>query len=65
MKIELKKQITKVTGDAYYWVTVDGGMMVGTWTSDYQTAQDAWNKAIDGAKLYPETITQTLAEYEQ
>jgi hypothetical protein len=65
MKIELKKQITKVTGDVYYYVTVDGNMQIGTWTSTYPDAMDAWAKAVEGAKLFPETIIQTIEEYEQ
>ena len=64
MKIELKKQITKVTGATYYYVTVDSNMMIGTWTSTYPEAQMHYEKAIEGAKLYPETVIQTIEEYE-
>lgn len=62
MKIELKKQITKVSGRIYYFVSIDGSMEATTWTTDYELAQKDLKSLIESAKKYPETVVETLEE---
>jgi len=64
MKIELVKQTTKYTGDVYYYVTIDGSLQFGTWTSDLEKAEGHLARVEALAKQYPETITEVLKTIE-
>jgi len=60
MKVELIKQTTKYTGDVYYYVSIDGSMQTGTFTSDYEKArQQMWTTAAL-ARQYPANIYETI-----
>ena len=63
-KIELVKQITKGTGNVYYFTRVDDYMISGTWTSDFNEAEQLYAKTIQDYKDYPETVYETLKSNE-
>jgi len=62
MKIELVKKTTKLTGNVYYYITVDGiGLISETWTSDLEKAQEYLKETCIKAKAFPEDKIEVLA----
>jgi hypothetical protein len=60
MDVKLIKQTTKITGNVYYYVTVDGAMQSDTWTSDLEKAQESFQDILVKCIAFPEDRYETL-----
>jgi hypothetical protein len=53
MLIELKQKTVKIYGDVYYYVSVDGEMISGTWTTDKEKALESFLEIKVKCIAYP------------